>query len=162
MKKMNIKKISIGLLFLILALVVVQGASAYGSYVPSVAPNCGVCHISADGGGPRTVAGDYFKANGQLPPTATPAPTAVPTAVPTATPVPTPVPTATPTPAPEVTPTPTTTVTATPTSTFTATPTATPAPPLPPPPVPESSTIVLVSAGILGVFLIVGIYNRRR
>ncbi len=81
---MNIKKISIGLLILLLALVVVPGASAYPSYVPSVAPSCGVCHVNPNGGGTLTPAGEYFKANGQLPPT--PEPTPVPTPVPIPTP----------------------------------------------------------------------------
>jgi uncharacterized protein YjdB len=69
---MNIKKISIGLLVLILALVIVPGASAYRTYVPSVAPNCGVCHVDPNGGGTLTAAGEYFLSNGVLPPTVVP------------------------------------------------------------------------------------------
>jgi hypothetical protein len=63
------------------------------------------------------------------------------------------------TPTPEVTPTPTPEVIPTPTPEVSPTPVPVP---IPPPPVPEFSTIVLVSAGMLGMFLVAGRYNKRK
>jgi hypothetical protein len=150
---MNIKKISIGLLFLILALVVVQGASAYQSYATATGASCGRCHLDTAGGGPLTADGTYYLENNKLP-TATP--TVTVTATPTVTLTATPTVTVTATPTVTLTATPTVTVTATPTATLTVTPTASPTgvPPTPPPPVPELSPMVLMIAGITGLFLI--------
>ncbi len=65
------KKMKIGLLLLaVMALVLVPQASAYPSL--GTVASCGTCHINPDGGGPLTPAGEYYKLNGQLPPTQPP------------------------------------------------------------------------------------------
>ncbi len=71
-KKMK-NKIKFGLLLLaVAALVLVPGASAYTTYVPSVASSCGVCHVNPNGGGTLTPAGTTFKNTGKLPVVAPP------------------------------------------------------------------------------------------
>ncbi len=72
---MKHKKISSMLLVLVLALLLIPGASAWGSYlnsfettypaaVGSRIDTCGVCHINPSGGGARNVYGSDFAANG--------------------------------------------------------------------------------------------------
>ena len=141
MTKLNMSKMGIGLLFLTVALILVQGASALSDYSQQNDPNfpalhsaaaspgcAGGCHTSA-ATWPDDFCGTCHQTN---PFAATPTPTAT-----------TPTPTTT-------TPTPTTTTTATTTPTT------------PPPPIPEYSTILLVSAGLIGIFLIVGLNIKRR
>jgi len=132
-KKMNTKKISIGLLFLIVALVIVPGASANSGYFSaltgvygSVGTSCSSCHTSPPSlnsygsaclaqinqGSSPTAALNAIGAPSGVPtptpaPTATPAPTPRPTPIPTATPAPTPIATPGPTPVPTATPAPT-------------------------------------------------------
>jgi hypothetical protein len=98
-KQMNIKKFSIGLLFLMLALLVVPGATAQYQYqapgqtLYGSSFNCGTCHIDPNGGGTRTAYGLLFEAvsthktdpSGAL--TAISSPFATPTPSPTPTPV---------------------------------------------------------------------------
>ena len=99
---MNMKKISIGLLFLILALVIVPEASAYSSLHPHPSNvltsadevACKACHVKNNAPiGAQTCTGCHVD---PYPPSPTATPTPVPTATPT--PVPTTMPTPTPTP----------------------------------------------------------------
>lgn len=62
---MKNKYISLGLLILV-ALVIVPGASAYGSYVGPLTTvygsgSCGICHVNPHGGGARNAYGTLFE-----------------------------------------------------------------------------------------------------
>ncbi|MCE8428035.1 MAG: cadherin-like domain-containing protein, partial [Candidatus Methanoperedens sp.] len=63
-------KMKIGLLLLtVMAMVLVPGASAYRTYVPSVASSCSVCHVNPEGGLPLNAVGEIYRDTGSLPPT---------------------------------------------------------------------------------------------
>ncbi|MCZ7403205.1 MAG: Ig-like domain-containing protein [Candidatus Methanoperedens sp.] len=102
-KQMN-NKLKIGMLLLIVALVVVPGATAVSSYVTPLNTlygpglSCGTCHSDPAGGGPRNAYGTAFSTamRGGLTVTqaltSIGAPPGVITPTPTATPIPTPTP----------------------------------------------------------------------
>jgi hypothetical protein len=78
-KRQMKNKMKIGLLLLaVMALVLVPQASALPSYATATGASCGTCHVDPNGGGTLTSAGEYYKLNGQLPPTPTPTPTSTP------------------------------------------------------------------------------------
>lgn len=62
-------------------------AEAFPSYATATGQPCGTCHVNPAGGGPLTAAGDYYLANGVLPPatTTTTVPASTTTTVPAST-----------------------------------------------------------------------------
>jgi uncharacterized protein YjdB len=65
-KQMN-KKISVGLgMLLIVALIIVPGASATPSYAKATGASCGTCHIDPAGGGSLTAVGQIYRQTGSL------------------------------------------------------------------------------------------------
>jgi hypothetical protein len=64
-KRMNIK-LKIGMLLLIVALVVVPGASATPGFAAATGASCGTCHVNPAGGGTLTAVGQIYKQTGSL------------------------------------------------------------------------------------------------